>query len=49
GATINHFYEKLLLLRDRMNTASAKRMAQERHRFVELFLERFLREWEGRL
>ena len=49
GATINHFYEKLLLLRDRMNTASARRMAQERHRFMELFLERFLREWEGRL
>jgi uncharacterized protein len=47
GPTVNHFHEKLLLLRDRMNTAGARRAAAERHRFMEEFLERFGREWEG--
>lgn len=47
GPTLNHFYEKLLLLRDRMQTATGRRLAAERHRFLEQFLERFLREWEG--
>jgi uncharacterized protein len=47
GATVNHFHEKLLLLRDRMNTACGRRIAEKRHRFMEEYLERFFREWEG--
>ena len=48
SATINHFYEKLLLLKDMMNTATAKRIAEQRHEIMVQYLDQFMHEWEGR-
>ena len=47
GHTINHFHEKLLLLKDRMNTASAIRLAEGRHQYMQGYLDQFYKEWDG--
>lgn len=47
GSSINHFYEKLLLLKDRMNTKTGRRLAASRHRFIQAYLRQFYAEWRG--
>ena len=49
SSTINHFYEKLLTLKEKMNTKTGKKIAEQRHKFLEEFLIRFCKEWEGEL
>ncbi|MFC5194105.1 HD domain-containing protein [Bizionia hallyeonensis] len=46
--TINHFYEKLLLLKDKMNTKTGQQIAEQRHQFMVEFLEQFFAEWDGK-
>lgn len=47
GPTINHFYEKLFLLKDRMNTLAGRKEAEKRHQFMKKFVGQFLSEWDG--
>jgi len=47
GPTINHFYEKLLLLKDRMQTATGRQLARQRHEFLEQYLAQFFAEWNA--
>jgi uncharacterized protein len=48
GHTINHFHEKLLLLKGRLHTREARRLARKRHEFLVSFLKRFHEEWNGK-
>jgi len=47
--TINHFYEKLLLIKDKMNTKTGKALAESRHKYMEQYLEQFFAEWNGKI
>jgi len=48
GTSVNHFHEKLFLLKDLMHTKTAKKIAKKRHEFMRIYLTRFLSEWEGK-
>lgn len=48
SSTVAHFYEKLLLLKDRVHTTTAKKIAEDRHQYMEAFLKQFYAEWEGK-
>jgi uncharacterized protein len=48
STSINHFYEKLLLLKDLMNTKTAEKIAEQRHKFMKQFLDRFFKEWDSK-
>lgn len=47
STSVNHFYEKLFLLKERMKTKTGKRFAEKKHKYMEKFIEQFLREWDG--
>ena len=47
--TINHFYEKLLIIKDKINTPTGKKLAKQRHEFMKLYLDQFYNEWDGLL
>jgi uncharacterized protein len=47
-SSITHFYEKLLRLKDDMNTKTGRKIAEKRHKFMELYLKEFFKEWEGK-
>lgn len=49
GTAINHFYEKLLLLKDLMNTKTGKKIAKQRHKFMEKYLKQFFKEWDVKI
>lgn len=49
SCSINHFYEKLLLLKDLMNTESARKIAEYRHAYMVQYLDEFFREWDGEI
>jgi uncharacterized protein len=49
STSVNHFHEKLFKLKDRLNTAAGKAMAEERHRFMAAFLDRFMAEWDAKV
>lgn len=49
GGSLNHFYEKLLLIKDMLNTKTAKKIAGPRHKFLEMYLKEFLKEWDVKI